>query len=277
MRQVYPNDHPKKVKDRERFKEIVSIIRGEFKDADEWIREHRLHRGQMNAIGRHRLEKCGMLEFLDKIYHYHKSTGINIGLAYVLWHYIETNTPQYFLELGTGVSTHIIAEAMKRFCYDKYDGDIKLVSMESDKGWYEEALKHPTDDFVEIVLSPMEESRVGLFLSNGYREIPDYQYDTVFLDGPSQDAVVNLDVVDISKRIEKDFVVIIDSRIQTVLALFLIYGSKYLNRLGNVFLLGPINKYTLEKYVPSGENRLHDLVQERIAQLILPHIESGIE
>ena len=123
----------------ELLEEVDKLIRYEFKQADEWIRAHRLHRGQMNAVGRNELKKAGVWDFITKIAHYHKSTGCNVGLCYVLWSYIESNAPQYFLECGTGVSTHLIAEAMKRFCYDKYDGDIKLISMESEKDWYDEA------------------------------------------------------------------------------------------------------------------------------------------
>lgn len=276
MKEPLPRDDPRFVQYSERFSKVVKIIKSEFKDADEWLRENRFQRGQMNAVGQSELKKCGMWDFIEKVNRHHKSTGCNIGLLFVLWHYIETNTPQYFLECGTGVSTHLIAEAMKRFCYDKYNGDIKLISMEDKKEWYDEALRHPIKhDFVDIVLSPVRTKTEAMFVSEGYKDIPDYPYDTMFVDGPFQGVHTNLDVLEVAHRREKDLVAIIDMRIQTVLALFLLYGTKYLHMLGKTFLFGPVNKHTMKRY--HRECLTHEVFQERIAQLILPHVYSGIQ
>jgi len=276
MPESLPHDDPKFIEIKENFARVVKIIRQEFKQADEWLREHRLHRGQMNAVGSNELKKADVWDFITKVAHYHKSTGCNIGLMYVLWNYIEKNTPQYFIECGTGVSTHLIAEAMNRFCYKKYNGDIKLVSMEGSPKWYQEALRHPIAyDFVDIVLSPIQTTEYGMFISRGYEKIPEYPYDTMFVDGPCQDTYTNLDVLRVASRIDNNIVAIIDSRIQTILALLLLYGPSFLCMLGKTFLFGPINKNTLSKYHKDCD--IHEVLQERIAQLILPHIYSGIE
>ena len=206
-------------------KELIDCVKGflptlrtEFDNFDEVHRQQKIELDHLNNISKERLKESGCLDFLIELESKHESTGCSPGLYYLLWHYIEINTPQYFLECGTGVSTHLIARAMKEFCYDKYDGDIKLVSMESSGEWYKNALKHPVEHgFVDVVLSDIVMVDSLMFTCSSYKDIPYWPYDCVFVDGPPQMHSVNIDLLRIIDSSGHPVVGIIDGRIKTIL------------------------------------------------------------
>ena len=101
----------------------------------------------------------GLLDFINELNEKWDSLGVSFVDYCLLYHYIEIKQPQYFLELGTGKSTHIIAKAMHDFCYEKYNGNIKLCSTETEETWYNKAVANIPDEyknFVEIY-NPHEE------------------------------------------------------------------------------------------------------------------------
>lgn len=256
----------------------LPTLRKEFGNCDEMRRQNRIERDHLNTMSIEKLEEAECLDFLRDLEEKHESTGCNTGLYYLLWHLIELNKPRYFLECGTGVSTHLIARAMKEFCYDKHDGDIRLVSMEDSPEWYKTAMKHPVEhDFVDIVLSDVEKFDLITFSCSSYKDIPYYPYDHVFVDGPPQAHSVNIDLLRVIENGPHPVLGIIDQRLKTVLFFYLLYGKNYIKRFGTTFIFGPANKDTLFHDEDDKISWKADAIaNERLASILLPHIESGI-
>ena len=96
--------------------------------------------------------------------------------------------PTNILESGTGSSTLVLAEAVRRI--QKYDStyQAKITSMESQKQWYQiakDALPLEYSDIVQIVYGPRERFELSLFRGYAHQNIPDRPYDYFLLDGPS--------------------------------------------------------------------------------------------
>jgi len=256
----------------------LDIIEHDFDDLKDKRRENKIERDLLHVMSRERLEEAGCLDFLVDLEKKHQSTGCHTTLYYLLWHFIEVNKPQYFLECGTGISTHLIARAMREFCYDKYNGNIKLVSMESSEKWYEEALKHPVEhDFVDIVLSEIETFNLFQFNCSCYKDVPQMVYDAVFVDGPPQEDTATMDILKVAQWSRNPIAAIIDNRGQTVLALFLMFGKKFFQRYGNVYMFGPIHRNTLWKERDGTFSwKVSAMAQERMCEILYRIIDSGV-
>ena len=141
---------------------------------------------------------------------------------------IRKQKPQFVLECGTGKSTFIIAQAMLDYCYDLYDGDIKLVSMEHDEKWYsvqKDIFPDKFKSFVSVTYSPQDLYQYSFVLGTTYKDIPDYPYDFVFVDGPKSDfaskglpRMCNMSFIEVLEKSNKPVSGIIDKRYNTVLA-----------------------------------------------------------
>ena len=145
--------------------------------------------------------------------------------------------PKVVLECGTGMSTHIIAQAM----LDEFGPNIenlRLVSMEHIKKWRDHndsLLPARFRDFVEIVHSPAVTYFHSIFRGSAYEQIPDHPYEFVFIDGPAAldedgsltvglDFVCNMDFVRLILHSENPVWGIVDGRKLTVLAYHFLFG-----------------------------------------------------
>lgn len=154
-----------------------------------------------------------------------KSTGASY-FDYLLLHaYIRQYKPKLILELGSGVTSVIMAQALSEI----EDGvERKVVSMEDLPEYHEDAkslMPSQLANYVDYRLSPKVEveSELGLWGFH-YKDVPDLAYDFVFVDGPNDvkdgKQGVDLDVFYVLKRQPRHLVdVIIDGRQTTARAL----------------------------------------------------------
>ena len=177
------------------------------------------------------------------------STGCSFTDYAYLYNYIIKHKPQEILECGTGVTTIVIAHALK---YLNNNGH--LVSMESHKEWYDIAVKNFPDNlkaYVEIRLSPAVEDYYSLFRGMRYQEIPQREYELVFVDGPETTAsdgtfTFNFDFVNVVKNTKKPVSAIIDKRLSTVWVFQKIFGNKV--KYDSIRNLGYVKKVTKEDF-----------------------------
>lgn len=164
---------------------------------------------------------------------YLKSTSSS-GCSFIDYSYIYDfvikHRPREILECGTGVTTLVIAHAMK-----KANINGRITSMESHKEWYEMAkdlFPKKLTKYVDFVLSPVIEDFYSFFRGSRYKSIPKRSYDFVFVDGPSTTSssdkthLFNYDFFHILKTTEKPLQAIIDKRLSTVWFLQKVLGDK---------------------------------------------------
>ncbi len=155
-----------------------------------------------------------------------KSTGVSLIEFAALFEYVKRYRPQYVLECGTGMSTHVLASAMFRYCKPIYP-EIKLISMESEGVWYKEALKHfdfSKYDFVDIKLSKVTDHRYSFVTGVIYKNIPNLPYDFVFVDGPNYKDQCDMDFIKVVENSDKKVGALIDSRRTSALAYAALLG-----------------------------------------------------
>ena len=76
------------------------------------------------------------------------SSGADLSDYVLLYETIKQKKPQFVLECGTGCSTFVIAQAMLDFCQELYGDDMRLISMEHEKKWYEHQLSLACEKFL---------------------------------------------------------------------------------------------------------------------------------
>ncbi len=162
------------------------------------------------------------------------STGCNYVDYLALYNHIRQYKPRHVLELGTGVSTTIIAYALKE------NGGGEVVSMEDHQYYLEETMKiFPNElrDMVTFHLSPAVEKTKDFFRGSGYKDIPVRDYEFVFVDGPnllvSTDRGVeaefgfNFDFIEAVQMSNKPVSGLIDTRTTTCFVYSNILGDKF--------------------------------------------------
>jgi hypothetical protein len=207
----------------------------------------------------------GLHTLLEKITECSDSTGLsNPGYAF-LHYFIKKNQPQYLLECGTGISTHLIAKAMKDHCYDKYQGKIKLISLESEKKFFDEAMSiYPEEyrDYLEIRLSPVGYHQYAFLRGTIYKDIPMLPYNFVFVDGPYHQGMCNMDFIRLLEKANDNHVMtaIIDGRKATVLGYQAILGKMSLKFYSpGICYVGPVSKRNL-----ISKNNIYQIFNENI-------------
>lgn len=139
------------------------------------------------------------------------STGCSYSDYWLLYSHITRNKPHEVLELGSGISTVILAIAAKE------TGSTRITSMEESEHYFAETKKIIPDhllQFVDLQYSKSVEYRYGPFCGVAYAEIPHREFDLVFVDGPQYDAETSFDadVIELARRQDKPFTYIVDSR-----------------------------------------------------------------
>lgn len=173
------------------------------------------------------LKHHGLLDHIDRLQKTSSSTGVDLIDYACLHDFIRKNKPQYFLECGTGKSTRIIARAMRDYSHPQH-GEIKLVSMESEKKWYDHAMEqYPVEykDFLDIVLSPIDYYQYSFVRGVVYKEVPSLPYECVFVDGPNPGSMCDMDFIRLVESSSRPVAAIIDSRKTTVLAYSSLFGK----------------------------------------------------
>ncbi len=162
------------------------------------------------------------------------STGCDYVDYLALYNHIRKHKPGYVLELGTGVSTVVIAYALQE------NGSGTVISMEDHQYYLDEAKKiFPNElaGFVEFHFSPSGEKTRDFFRGGGYKDIPARDYEFVFVDGPNllvstdrgTDAEFgfNFDFIEAVKLSRKPVSGLIDTRTTTSFVYHLVLGDRF--------------------------------------------------
>ncbi len=179
-----------------------------------------------------------------------KSTSCSYVDFAQLYETITRINPEYVLELGTGVSTIVIAHALIK------NGHGKVVSMEDDEHYFKHAveiLPPHLASIVEIKFSRTVEKTYGFLRGSAYEQIPDHPYGFVFVDGPRHltdpngDLAFNFDLIDVIRKADSPLWAQIDARHSTCFIYHMLLGKKmrfdYVRNLG---LVGPVSKDDLQ-------------------------------
>lgn len=143
-----------------------------------------------NYICKRRLQR--MLPTLEsELSRYFKGSTTTGTQSITLWLAVKSilsTKPNMILESGTGASSIVLSLAVKKLKSEDPNYDCKIISMESVKEWYDIAkanLPEHHADTIEIIYGPREKYEISMFRGYIHSNIPDHNYNLVFLDGPA--------------------------------------------------------------------------------------------
>ena len=192
--------------------------------------------------------------------HKSSSTGCNYSDYAALYKHVLEHKPKEILECGTGVSTIIMAQALK-----KVGGRGRITSLESIEKYFELAqslLPKDLSNYVEIKFSSVIEDSFSLFRGCRYRDIPmDRKYDFIYVDGPSyvapsDDTVTfDFDFLYIVQHSNHPVYAIIDKRVSSCYVFQKVFGKnkvKY-DSFRHLGFAGPCTKNDIKHFskIPS--------------------------
>jgi hypothetical protein len=178
-----------------------------------------------------------------------KNQSSSIGLSdfeYIkLYQMVRKIKPEYALECGTGKSTFIIAYAISKNGNGK-----KLVTMEESKEWAEQqrkALSHffshkrvnewfpgKPEQLVELINSETTIESHRIWRGSCYKNISDYPYTFMLVDGPrlNDDCFLNIDLINVLKKSENPISIWIDGRWAILAMCRALFGNKTVSKIG---------------------------------------------
>ena len=191
------------------------------------------------------------------------------GAAYsdylTLYEQVRTHRPVEILECGTGISTVVLAQALRR---NETEGAHRgrVTSMEDNLDWHGIAKANlPTGlaPYIELVHSPKVDGYYKLFRGVQYEQIPDRPYDFVFSDGPDRrspvngDKLFNLDLINVVRRSDRPVRAVVDNHYLTFYILQKVFGvalARYSVR-HKLMFVGPVTRHQVrrlkkENFVP---------------------------
>lgn len=161
-----------------------------------------------------------------------QSTGCGFIDYAALYREIRKTKPVEILECGTGVSTLVIAFALKENEAETGTRG-RVTSMEEHDGWLQMAralLPERYAAYVDFVLSDTIEDRFSVFRGVRYANIPEREYDFVFVDGPKYQSPVDggatfdFDFIHVLRNARKPVGGLVDKRLSTVFVLQQLLG-----------------------------------------------------
>ncbi len=173
---------------------------------------------------------------LDKYREKSSSTGVSYSDYLVLYNWVRQHRPREILECGTGISTVVMAQALRE---NEHEYGIKgrITSMEESYEYHKTATElfpKALDSYAEILLSPAIEDHYHFFRGVRYSDVPSRAYDFVFVDGPSlhtspQDPhmAINIDLIRILQNARNAVSAIIDTRTTTCYAYSLLLPNTF--------------------------------------------------
>lgn len=175
------------------------------------------------------------------------STGVSYSDYVVLYNWVREHKPREILECGTGISTVVMAQALREN-EEQFGIKGRITSMEEYEEYFTRARAiFPAElgAYVDLRLSPAVEDRYHFFRGVRYADLPDRAFDFVFVDGPSlhsspsDDAIaINMDLITLLQRTNNPIAAIIDTRTTTCFAYSLLlpktFRYDYLRRIGVV-------------------------------------------
>lgn len=192
---------------------------------------------QGSCLNKLRNDHEELFKLLLKMISLSNSTGCEFGDYLLLYNTIKKIKPKCVLECGSGITSCVIAFALKEN-YQKSGIKSKFISLEENQYYHEQVKKIFPDslnEYVQFVLSERVEKEYLGELGCFYENMPNYDYDFVFIDGPtlrstqSSPKCFNADIINILEKLNPDqrVDVLIDQRVGTYWVLkSLIPGAK---------------------------------------------------
>ena len=186
------------------------------------------------------------------------STGCSYSDYWAIYSYVRRAKPATILEFGAGISTAVLAFAVKR------NGVGRVISMEESEEYAAKAreiVPRELQSLIEIIHSPAIDKRFGPFVGRGYTTIPDHAYDFIFVDGPhyERNSSFDVDLLEIVSRADRPVSAIIDSRAGSCLIYNLFLKPKFrFDRLQNIGFLDKATRHDMRTYSKVIERELAD-------------------
>ena len=192
-------------------------------------------------------------------------TGASYSDYLTLYQQVRTYRPREILECGTGISTIVLARALRENEADGYPRG-RVTSMEDDRGWYEVARGRIPADLapcIDLVHSPKRDGFYKCFRGVQYEGVPDRPYDFVFSDGPDRrspvngDKLFNLDLIHAVRRSDRPIRAVVDNHYLTFYVLQKVFGpdkARY-SASHKLMFVGPVTRHDVrrlkkENFVP---------------------------
>jgi hypothetical protein len=158
--------------------------------------------------------------YLFPVFENSKSSGCDYSELLLILNHVRRARPKTILELGSGVSTVVIAYAIKSLAADGYS--CRFISLEEEESYHNQ-LKgiFPPEliGLVELHNSPAVDRPIpGGYTARCYRDKPRLAYDFVFIDGPQvpkTGGYFDGDILDAIEWNPKPFKAFLDQRIAT--------------------------------------------------------------
>lgn len=165
-------------------------------------------------------------ELADLVASNSPSTGANYYDYWLLYSHIRNTKPKEVLELGPGLTTLVIAQALSE------NGGGRVTAME-DLERYHKALLDIIPErlrpFIDLQLSPSHQVHYGPFRGKAYQSIPDRDYEFVWIDGPNYDRETEFDadILQLVAKRDKPITAFVDSRVGSCFIYGLVFGKKF--------------------------------------------------
>lgn len=201
---------------------------------------------------RKELEKHSLL--WNTLQEYLKSTG-STGCSHLdylaLYNYVRQHKPVEILECGTGVSTIVIATALKENASEGQPG--RITSLEDQEKYFhmaQQLLPEHLTSYIDLLLRPRREYCLSLFRGVGYDDVPALPYDFVYIDGPNVEApsdgtkTFDFDFLNVVANSSKPVSAVLDGRFPTAYVLQKIFGNDKVryDPIPKLFWIGPCVK-----------------------------------
>lgn len=204
-------------------------------------------------------------------------TGASYSDYWTLYEEVRRHRPVEILECGTGISTVVLAQALRENAADGGPRG-RVTSMEEDPDWHRIAEARLPDELrphVEILHSPKVDGFYKCFRGVQYQQIPDRPYDFVFSDGPERHSPVNgdklfdLDLIQVVRRSDRPIRAVVDNHYLTFYVLQKVFGldkARY-DPVRRLLFVGPVTRRDVGHL--RKENFLQDLRLFRPTELRL--------
>ena len=180
-------------------------------------------------IKRNKVLWVNLQEYLSKT----KSTGCGYIDYWYLYQYIRENKPIEILECGTGVTTLIIATALLELESEGHKVG-RITSMDSHKAYLDmsrELLPESLKKYVDFNCSDVKEDFFSIYRGVRYKDIPNREYDFVFIDGPDYKSPLDgmltfdFDFLHVLLQSTKPVAGMVDKRVSTCYVLQQLLGT----------------------------------------------------
>jgi hypothetical protein len=163
-----------------------------------------------------------------------KSTGCSYTDYAELHKALINLKPKEVLELGSGVTTLVIANALMRN-YFEFGITGRVTSLEENVFWMaisKKLLPCKYNNYVDMIRSDTVDDSYSLFRGVRYSNIPERKYEFVFIDGPKYTSkkdsspTFDLDFIHVLSKLKSPVSGLIDKRLSTVFVLQKLLGFK---------------------------------------------------